>query len=106
VAAEIVREKVLMLTREEIPHSIAVIIEEMKTRTNQTLYLPTTIYVERESQKGILIGKNGSMLKEVGRLARLELEALFGNRIFLELWVKVKKDWRDSEGALRSFGYE
>ena len=106
VAAEIIREKVLLLTREEIPHSIAVIIEEMQTRPNQTLYLPATIYVERESQKGILIGKNGGMLKEVGRLARLDLETLFGNKIYLELWVKVKKDWRDSEGALQSFGYE
>lgn len=106
VAAEIIREKVLLLTREEIPHSIAVIIEEMQTRPNQTLYLPAVIYVERESQKGILIGKNGRMLKEVGRLARLDLETLFGNKIYLELWVKVKKDWRDSEGALQSFGYE
>jgi GTP-binding protein Era len=106
VAAEIIREKVLFLTREEIPHSIAVVVEEMQIRANKTLYLPAVIYVERESQKGILIGKNGQMLKEIGRLARLELEVLFGNKIFLELWVKVKKEWRDNENALQSFGYE
>ena len=106
VAAEIIREKALSLTREEVPHSIAVVVEEMQTRDNQTLYLPAVIYVERESQKGILIGKNGQMLKEIGRLARLELETLFGNKIFLELWVKVKKEWRDNENALQSFGYE
>jgi GTP-binding protein Era len=106
VAAEIIREKVLLLTREEIPHSIAVVVEEMQARANQTLYLPAVIYVERESQKGILIGKKGQMLKEIGQLARLELEALFGNKIFLELWVKVKKEWRDNENALQSFGYE
>ncbi len=106
VAAEIIREKVLLLTREEIPHSVAVVVEEMQTRANQTLYLPAVVYVERDSQKGILIGKGGRMMREVGRLARLELEALFGNKIFLELWVKVKKDWRDNQGALQSFGYE
>jgi GTP-binding protein Era len=106
VAAEIIREKVLLLTREEIPHSIAVVAEEIQARANQTLYLPAVIYVERESQKGILIGKKGQMLKEIGQLARLELEALFGNKIFLELWVKVKKEWRDNDNALQSFGYE
>jgi len=106
VAAELIREKVLLLTREEIPHSIAVVVEEMQTRPNETIYLPAVIYVERESQKGILIGKNGRMLKEVGRLARLDLEALFGNKIYLELWVKVKRDWRDSKVDLQNFGYE
>jgi GTP-binding protein Era len=106
VAAEIVREKVLLMTREEVPHSIAVTIDEMQTRPSRTIYIPAVIYVERESQKGILIGKNGRMLKEVGRLARIELEALFGNKVFLELWVKVKKDWRDNNNALQSFGYE
>lgn len=106
VAAEIVREKALLLTREEVPHSVAVVIDEVQTRPSRTLYIPAVIYVERESQKGILIGKNGRMLKEVGRLARIELEALFGNKVFLELWVKVKKDWRDSDSALQSFGYE
>ncbi len=106
VAGEIIREKVLNLTREEIPHSVAVVVEEMQMRSNQVLYLAAVVYVERDSQKGILIGKGGRMLKEIGRLARQELEAIFGNRVYLDLWVKVKKDWRDDEAALRSFGYE
>lgn len=106
VASEIVREKVLALTREEIPHSVAVAVEEMKMRPNNVLYISCVIYVERDSQKGILIGKGGQMLKEVGRLARLDLEAIFGNQVYLDLWVKVKKDWRDDEIALRTFGYK
>lgn len=106
VAAEIIREKVLNLTREEVPHSVVVVVEEMQERPNGMLYLAAVVYVERDSQKGILIGKGGKMLKEIGRLAREELEVIFGNRIYLELWVKVKKDWRDDEAALRSFGYE
>lgn len=106
IAAEIIREKVLALTREEIPHSVAVVIQDLQKRTNGVLYLAAVIYVERDSQKGIVIGKGGMMLKEIGRLARQELEAIFGNRIYLDLWVKVKKEWRDDEAALRSFGYE
>jgi len=106
VAGEIIREKVLTLTREEVPHSVAVVVEEMQMRSNQVLYLAAVVYVERDSQKGILIGKGGRMLKEIGRLARQELEVIFGNQVYLDLWVKVKKDWRDDETALRSFGYE
>ncbi|MDH7577300.1 MAG: GTPase Era [Bacillota bacterium] len=106
IAGEIVREKVLMLTREEVPHSVAVAVEEMQLRPNQVLYLSAVVYVERDSQKAILIGKGGQMLKEIGRLARLELEAIFGNQVYLDIWVKVKKGWRDDEGALRSLGYE
>lgn len=106
VVAEIIREKVLHLTREEVPHSVAVVVEEMQLRNNKVLYIAAVIYVERDSQKGILIGKDGRMLKEIGRLARQELEVLFGNKVYLDLWVKVKKDWRDDELALRSFGYE
>lgn len=106
VAGEIIREKVLILTREEIPHSVAVVVEAMETRPNEVLYLAATIYVERESQKGILIGKGGQMLKEIGRMARLELEAIMGNPVYLDLIIKVKKDWRDDEGALRRFGYD
>lgn len=105
VCAELIREKVLHLTREEVPHSIAVVVEEMKTSENGVVTVRATIYTERESQKGILIGKGGAMLKEIGRLARLEMEQLFGSKMFLDLWVKVKKDWRNSEAALRSFGY-
>ncbi|MDR9755874.1 MAG: GTPase Era [Thermoanaerobacterales bacterium] len=106
VAGEIIREKVLHLTREEIPHAVAVVIEQMQQRPNGVLYIAGVIYVERDSQKGIIIGKKGGMLKEIGKLARQELEAIFGSRVYLELWVKVKKDWRDDEQILRSLGYQ
>ncbi|HHV35280.1 MAG TPA: GTPase Era [Syntrophomonadaceae bacterium] len=106
VAAEVIREKVLHLTREEIPHAVAVAIEDMKERKNGLIYINAVIYIERDSQKGIIIGRGGGMLKEIGQLARQELEAIFGNKVYLDLWVKVKKDWRDNEAALRSFGYE
>lgn len=106
VASEIIREKVLQLTREEIPHAVAVVIENMQERENGLLDLNAVIYVERDSQKGIIIGRGGRMLKEIGRRARQELEAIFGNKIYLQLWVKVKKSWRDDETALRTFGYD
>lgn len=106
VITELIREKVLHLTRDEIPHSIAVDIEEIITRPNDTLYVRAVIYVERESQKGIVIGAKGVLLKEIGRLARLDIENLLGSKIFLDLWVKVKKDWRNKEGSLRGFGYD
>lgn len=107
VVAELIREKILELTREEIPHSIAVEIEEIKKRENSdTLYVGAVIYTERDSQKRIVIGKNGSVLKEVGKLARQDIEALLGNKIYLELWVKVKKDWRNKASQLRNFGFE
>lgn len=106
IMGEIVREKVLELTHEEIPHSVAVVIEEAKLRENQqTLYLRAAIVAERKSQKGILIGKQGAMLKQVGKLARTEMERLFGYRIFLDLWVKVRKDWRNEAQYLREYGY-
>ncbi|MEW9031555.1 MAG: GTPase Era [Planifilum fimeticola] len=106
VIGELIREKVLFLTREEIPHSVAVVVEEMIPREDgETVYIRATIYAERPSQKGILIGKRGAMLKEVGRLAREEIERLLGNKVFLDLWVKVKKDWRNEEAYLRRFGY-
>ncbi|UFJ43146.1 GTPase Era [Brevibacillus humidisoli] len=106
VAAELIREKVLHLTREEVPHSIAVTVEEMKRREDgQTVYIYAAIYVERTSQRGILIGKNGEMLREIGRRARVDIERLLGNKVYLELWVKVKKDWRNQERMLRNFGF-
>lgn len=106
IVAELIREKVLHLTREEVPHAIAVEVEEMTERKEKNLVLiRSNIYVERDSQKGILIGQGGRMLKEIGRLARLDIEHLLGSRVFLELWVKVKKEWRDSVGALHEFGY-
>lgn len=106
VAGEVIREKVLHLTREEVPHAVAVVIEQVEERPNGVIYLAGAIYVERDSQKGIIIGKKGGMLKEIGKLARQELEAFFGCRVYLELWVKVKKDWRDDEKILRSLGYQ
>lgn len=104
--AELIREKVLHMTREEIPHSVAVDIEEIATRPNGDLYVRAVIYVERDSQKGIVIGAGGQALKEVGRLARQDVENLLGTKSFLDLWVKVKKDWRNRSGVLKSLGYE
>jgi len=106
IVAELVREKVLILTREEIPHAIAVDVDEMTTRSNEDVYIRATIYVERDSQKGIIIGAKGMLLKEIGALARRDIETLLGSKIYLDLWVKVKKDWRNRDGALKSFGFE
>lgn len=106
IVGELIREKVLELTREEIPHSVAVVVEEMNLRENQqTIYIRAEIYTERASQKGILIGKQGALLKEVGKRARTEIEPLLGYRVFLDLWVKVKKDWRNADFYIRQFGY-
>lgn len=106
VIAELIREKVLQLTQEEIPHSIAVVIEDMRLREDgKTVYIAANIYTERDSQKGIIIGKQGSLLKQVGQRARLDIESLLGSKIFLELWVKVKKDWRNQDSFIRSFGF-
>ena len=104
IVAELIREKLLHLTEDEVPHSIAVDIEELTERPNGDHYIRAHIYVERESQKGILIGKRGAMLKKVGEQARTEIEMLLGSKVFLDLWVKVKKDWRNSVGAINSFG--
>ncbi|MDI3327710.1 MAG: GTPase Era [Alicyclobacillaceae bacterium] len=105
IISELIREKVLHLTREEVPHSVAVVVEETEQRENGVLYVRAVIFTEKESQKAILIGKGGGMLKQVGQLARREMEALLGTRIYLDLWVKVKKDWRNREALLRSLGY-
>ncbi|MDF0727211.1 GTPase Era [Cytobacillus sp. S13-E01] len=106
IVTELIREKVLHLTREEIPHSVAVVMDSMERRKNgNTVYLGATIIVERDSQKGIIIGKQGSMLKEVGKRARGDIEALLGSKVFLELWVKVQKDWRNKMTQLRDFGF-
>ncbi len=104
IAAEIIREKVLVNLREEIPHGVGVEIEkieELETLTN----IDAVIYCERDSHKGIIIGKKGAMLKLIGSQARLDLEKLFGTKVFLQLWVKVKKDWRNSGHMLRELGY-
>ncbi|WP_227767499.1 GTPase Era [Zhaonella formicivorans] len=105
VIAELIREKVLHLTREEVPHSVAVQIETIEQRGTGGIYVGAVIYVERDSQKGIIIGKKGQMLKSIGQLAREDIEALLGSKTYLELWVKVRPDWRRREADLRNFGY-
>ena len=103
IAAEMIREKVILETEEELPYSTAVIIDRFE-ETEGIYRLYSTIYVERESQKGIVIGKSGERLKEIGTAARKELESFFGRKIFLELHVKVKKRWRDDDDTLRNLG--
>jgi len=103
VVSEIIREKVFELTKDEIPYSTAVVIEEMKEEPELTR-ITAIIYVERDSQKGILIGKGGAMLKQIGTLARKDAEKLLGAKIFLQLWVKVKKGWREDERMLKNIG--
>ena len=105
IAAELVREQVLRFTHQEVPHSVAVAIEEWAERREDLTYIGATIYVEKESQKGILIGAKGAMLKRIGRAAREELQRLLGHKVYLELWVKVRKKWRRDERALRWLGY-
>lgn len=106
IVSELIREKVLHLTREEVPHSIAVAIDSMKKRERGDIVdIQATIVVERDSQKGIVIGKQGKVLKQVGQNARMDIEALLGSKVFLELWVKVQKDWRNKQSQLRDFGF-
>jgi len=104
ILAEIIREKLLAKTKEEIPHSIAVVFDKFAERKESILII-ATILVERDSQKGIVIGKGGALLKEVGQEARLELEGILGKNIFLELFVRVEKDWRNRKDRLNSLGY-
>lgn len=107
VIGELIREKALHLTHEEIPHSIAVAIDSIDEREeNDKVYVQATIVTERPSQKGIIIGKQGKMLKEIGQRAREDIEALLGTKIYLDLWVKVQKDWRNRPSQLQDFGYD
>ncbi len=106
IAAEIIREKALHALEEEIPHGIAVSIDQMKQRKGQNFYdIDATIVCERDSHKGIIIGKGGAMLKKIGTNARYEMERMLDAKINLKLWVKVKKDWRDSDFLIKNFGY-
>lgn len=106
IVSELIREKALHLTREEIPHSLAVVIEKMERKDDKdVVHVMATIIVERDSQKGIIIGKQGSMLKEIGKRARQDIETLLGSKVYLELWVKVQKDWRNKMTQLRDFGF-
>ncbi|MCO6017862.1 GTPase Era [Carnobacterium divergens] len=106
IVSELIREKVLELTREEIPHSVAVVVESMKRNENDKVQVQATIIVERSSQKGIIIGKGGKMLKDIGIKARKDIEIMLGDKIYLELWVKVQKDWRDKQNYLTDYGYK
>jgi len=104
--SDMIREKILLTTRDEVPHSIAVEVEEMKTRDDGTTYIRATIFVERDSQKGIIIGNKGAMLKQLGAQSRLDIQRLLGTKVYLDLWVKVKKDWRNKSGMLSELGYK
>ncbi len=107
VVTELVREQVLHLTRDEVPHSVAVVMEDMKAREDKDLIdIRCTIYVERNSQKGIIIGRQGAMLKAIGQNARGSIERLLGSPVFLDLWVKVRKDWREQAHLVRQMGYK
>lgn len=108
IISEIIREKVLLLTREEVPHSIAVIVEEMKHDEDNSnlMNIRATIYVERSSQKKIIIGNKGEMIKKVGTLARKEIVMVIGQKVFLELWVKVEEDWRNKKTQMKRMGYD
>ncbi|MBE1553720.1 GTPase Era [Sporosarcina limicola] len=106
IISELIREKVLHLTREEIPHSVAVVIEKIDREDSRNMVnVMATIIVDRDSQKGIVIGKKGALLKEIGTKARYDIEMLLGSKVFLELWVKVQKDWRNKPGQLKEFGF-
>lgn len=106
MATEIIREKIMQQTDDEIPYSVAVEVLTWKEKREGLVVIQANIYVERDSQKGIIIGKNGARLKEIGTAARGDIERLLGTKVFLELWVKVKKDWRNNERALKELGFE
>ncbi|EUJ33354.1 GTPase Era [Listeria floridensis FSL S10-1187] len=107
IISELIREQVLNLTREEVPHSVAVVIEGIeKNPKTEKLTIMATIIVERSTQKGIIIGKQGQMLKQIGMRARKEIELLLGSKVFLEIWVKVQKNWRDKEHYLQDYGFD
>ena len=103
--AELIREQALHCLQEEIPHGIAVAIDRMKMQ-NKVMHIDATIICERDSHKGIIIGKQGAMLKKIGSNARYELEQMLEQKVNLKLWVKVKKDWRDSDFLVKNFGYD
>jgi GTP-binding protein Era len=105
MAAELVREQVMRHLRQEIPYSVAVVVQEFKERSEDLTYISANIFVERDTQKAIVLGRRGEMIKRIGRDARREIEQLLGTRVYLELWVKVRKKWRKDEKELRRLGY-
>jgi len=106
IAVELIREAALIFLRDEVPHALAVRIDEFTERGEKGAFIAATLFVERDSQKGIVIGEGGAMLKKIGSAARKEIETMSGRNIFLELRVKLSKNWRDDEDALRRFGYK
>jgi len=106
LAGELIREQVLRLLHQEVPHAIAVVVDQFKERGPDMTYIAATVYVERDSQKGIVIGAGGQMLKKIGVASRQEIEHVVGSKVFLELWVKVREKWRRDETALRHVGYQ
>ena len=105
IAADLIREKALRMLDDEIPHGIAVVIDQMKERSNGIIDVDATIVCERDSHKGIIIGKGGSMLKRIGTAARMEIENLMDTKVNLKLWVKVRREWRDSDMYMKNYGY-
>ena len=105
VIAEMIREKVFMLTRDEVPHSVAVDVTSVKREDEEHIHISANIVVERPGQKGIIIGKRGQMLKKIGTMARKDIEHLLGDKVFLQLWVKVVPKWRDKSAMLKDYGY-
>ena len=105
VVSELIREKILQLTQEEIPHSVAVTVDKMQKDEFDKVHVYANIIVERKSQKGIIIGQGGRLLKEIGTRARRDIQQLLGNKVYLELWVKVEKDWRKRKSNLQEYGY-
>lgn len=105
IISELIREKVLELTREEVPHSVAVVTDKVERNEDGKVHIYASIIIERKSQKGIIIGKGGKMLKQIGTKARKDIEKLLGDKIYLELWVKVQSDWRNKPQRLEDFGY-
>jgi GTP-binding protein Era len=105
MVAELVREQVLRHLRQEVPHSVAVIVEDFKARSEGLTYIGANVFVERDTQKAIILGRKGAMIKRIGQSARREIQDLLGTRVYLELWVKVKKKWRKDEEELRRLGY-
>ncbi len=106
IAIELIREAALVFLQQEVPHALAVRLDEFSERENGNAYIAATLLVERDSQKGIVIGEGGAMLRKIGSAARKEIEAMSDRKVFLELRVKVEKDWRDNEEALRRLGYK
>lgn len=106
IVAELVREQILRRTYHEVPHSVAVVVEEFKEREEGVVYVAANVFVERESQKGIIIGQRGRMIRQIGSDARRAVERMVGGKVYLDLWVKVRKGWREDERELRRLGFE